>query len=256
MGDTKPRGNRGPQGRAGPGGPKTSPTSAGTPEGDRDRRQPGQHTGAGREGTPRLAARVAAGAGRPATDDTWDRRHSIRLSARLEDIIDALRGDTPLGAWIRDAAIERAARESGVTADDLDTAKRPAQRRANYSGRQERPGAAKGERAMSTGQAGSVVVQVDAADFGRLCENSGEWQRLAGAHGPVPGRGHERPLTSAVAADLLARGQFHGCHSSARAFLTARGFEYEVLFDTASDEGSSRMYGYVILTDYEEGKQR
>ena len=38
----------------------------------------------------------------------------------------------------------------------------------------------------------------------------------------------------------------------ARAFLAARGSGYEVLWDTACDDLSNRMYGYVILTDYEE----
>ena len=38
----------------------------------------------------------------------------------------------------------------------------------------------------------------------------------------------------------------------ARAFLAARGFDYEVLFDTASDEAGGPMFGYVIVTDYEE----
>ena len=38
----------------------------------------------------------------------------------------------------------------------------------------------------------------------------------------------------------------------ARAFLAARGFEYEVLFDTAAGNQGGSMFGYVIVTDYEE----
>ena len=142
MGDTKPRGNQGPRDEQGRWAEDITDLSR-YAKGDRDPAAREAKAQDMRE--RRAAAREAAGAERPATDDTWDRRHSIRLSARLEDIIDALRGDTPLGAWIRDAAIERAARESGVTADDLDTAKRPAQRRANYSERQQADGTTEGQ---------------------------------------------------------------------------------------------------------------
>ena len=86
----------------------------------------------------RAAARKAAGTRRPAEDDKWDKPHPVNLSARLDEIINALRGDMPMGAWIREAVIEKAARELGIDPEDLDTVRRPVQRRANYSERQQR----------------------------------------------------------------------------------------------------------------------
>ena len=53
-----------------------------------------------------------------------------------------------------------------------------------------------------------------------------------------------------MAARLLVGGNYAAV-IFARAFLAARGFEYEVVFDTASDEPDGPMFGYVILTDYE-----
>ena len=104
---------------------------------------------------------------------------------------------------------------------------------------------------MSTEQGGAVVIQVTERDFERLWENSGEW---AGWE-PPPGRfenldgGYPSPR------------QWQCCYwlgSSwttvifARAFLDARGFEYEILYDTAAFPNGA-MFGYVILTDYQEG---
>jgi hypothetical protein len=108
---------------------------------------------------------------------------------------------------------------------------------------------------MSTEQAGAVVVQVTAADFGRLCENSGPWGPLNEPTarfgsiedgGPASGRAWRR---------IYWLGDNFAAVIFARAFLNARGHEHEVLFDTASDEGSNRMYGYVILTDYEDERR-
>lgn len=104
---------------------------------------------------------------------------------------------------------------------------------------------------MSTEQAGAVVVQVTAADFERLCENSSAW-------GLGDGYGRFEALEDAGPPSFRQWGRIYWLGRSftavifARAFLAARGYDYEVLFDTASDEGSNRMYGYVILTDYEE----
>ena len=102
---------------------------------------------------------------------------------------------------------------------------------------------------MSTEQAGAVVVQVTAADFGRLCENSMRW--AGGGWDTSSGRfeGDNEPH-----ADWRRIYWLGTCYASvifARAFLAARGFGYEVLFDTATDMGGP-MFGYVILTDYEE----
>jgi hypothetical protein len=103
---------------------------------------------------------------------------------------------------------------------------------------------------MSTEQAGVVVVQVTAADFMRLCENSapgdvtgppGRFETLDTAE-PDPGRDWRRAYWL---------GDNYTAVIFARAFLAARGFGYEVLFDTASDEPDGPMFGYVILTDYE-----
>ena len=106
---------------------------------------------------------------------------------------------------------------------------------------------------MSTEQAGAVVVQVTAADFGRLCENSGEWQGW---------QAHTGRFEGVDAADPSRRqwqriywlGRDFAAVIFARAFLAARGYDYEIAFDTASDEDGP-MYGYVILTDYQEGQQ-
>ena len=57
----------------------------------------------------------------------------VPLSRRQFDLIDRLRGDTPMGRWIREAAMERAARELGTDPEDLGRqAAGQAPRRANY----------------------------------------------------------------------------------------------------------------------------
>ena len=108
---------------------------------------------------------------------------------------------------------------------------------------------------MSTEQAGAVVIQVTAADFERLCQNSGRWADRddIGRFEPLDA-GHPLPVREWRRIYWL--GGSYTAVIFARAFLAARGFDYEVLYDTASDEGSSRMYGYVILTDYEEPARR
>ena len=73
-------------------------------------------------------------------DDKNDRQHNIKLSANLEALINETRGDTPLGQWVRTAAAEKLARELGVSAEDLDGAKRAAPRRRNYKERQRQEG--------------------------------------------------------------------------------------------------------------------
>jgi hypothetical protein len=62
-----------------------------------------------------------------------------------------------------------------------------------------------------------------------------------------------RPPSSRQWARIYWLGRNYTAVIFARAFLNARGHDHEILFDTASDEGSNRMYGYVVLTDYEEG---
>ena len=96
-------------------------------------------------------------------------------------------------------------------------------------------------------QAGAGVVQVTAGDFGRLCENSAPGDVTA-----HPGR-YEVVEAAEPRSWLRAYwiGENYAAVIFARAFLAARGYEYEVLFDTASDEGGP-MFGYVILTDYQE----
>ena len=107
---------------------------------------------------------------------------------------------------------------------------------------------------MSTEQAGSVVVQVTAADFERLCENSGEWPGWQWHTGRFETMDISQPPSFREWRRIYWLGDNYTAVIFARAFLAARGFEYEVLSDRASDAGSDRMYGYVILTDYE--KQR
>ena len=107
---------------------------------------------------------------------------------------------------------------------------------------------------VSTGQAGSVVIQVTADDFGRLWESSGPW-----GLGAPPGRfetldGKQPPPRQWQRVYWF--GPTWTTVIFARAFLDARGHDYEILFDTASDRLGGPMYGYVILTDYqgEEGQ--
>ena len=104
-------------------------------KGDRDDAARAAHTRDGQE--RRAAAREAAGTEWPEQDDKWVLKRSVALSARLEAVIDALRGDLPLGAWIREAVLEKAARDAGITVEELDTVKRPVQRRRNYRERQQ-----------------------------------------------------------------------------------------------------------------------
>jgi len=104
-------------------------------KGDRDDAARAAKARDGRE--RRAAAREAAGTEWPEQDDKWVLKRSVALSARLEAVIDALRGDLPLGAWIREAVLEKAARDAGITVEELDTVKRPVQRRRNYRERQQ-----------------------------------------------------------------------------------------------------------------------
>ena len=103
-------------------------------------------------------------------------------------------------------------------------------------------------------QAGTVVVQVTAADFERLWENSatGDVVNQIGRFEVVEAA--ERPGTEWKRIYWL--GQGYATVIFARAFLAARGFDYEVLYDTACDEyarGIVRpMFGYAIVTDYKE----
>ena len=68
-------------------------------------------------------------------DDKYNRQKQVWLSANLEALINETRGDTPLGQWVRDAVVQRLARELGTAVEDLDGARRPAPRRANYKER-------------------------------------------------------------------------------------------------------------------------
>ena len=64
----------------------------------------------------------------------------IHLSPNEHRSISDVQGDTPLGRWIREAALDRLARELGVPAEGLDGAKRAAPRRRNYKERQRQEG--------------------------------------------------------------------------------------------------------------------
>lgn len=102
---------------------------------------------------------------------------------------------------------------------------------------------------MSTEQAGSVVIQVTADDFGRLWVNFGDW-------GLGDGSGRFEDLDGGQPSSrqwqrIYWLGASFTAVIFARAFLAARGYEYEVAFDTASDEPGGPMFGYVILTDYD-----
>jgi hypothetical protein len=103
---------------------------------------------------------------------------------------------------------------------------------------------------MSTEQAGAVVVAVDAADFALLCEESlewGSWDRPAGRFEALENGtgGTGRPWRR-----IYWLGERYTAVIFARAFLLARGFEYEILWDNA-EHPNGQSLGYVILTDYE-----
>jgi hypothetical protein len=66
---------------------------------------------------------------------------SVALSDREQAFTDQARGDIPFSRYAREALLEKAARDLGVSLDDmesLDTARRPAPRRPNYAHRQDK----------------------------------------------------------------------------------------------------------------------
>ena len=105
---------------------------------------------------------------------------------------------------------------------------------------------------MSTEQAGAVVIQVSARDFSHLAESSGAWADLVIE---APGRFEDEdggPPSFRDWRRIYWFGRGFTAVIFARAFLAARGFEYEVLRDTASAEPGGPEFGWVILTDYAE----
>ena len=105
---------------------------------------------------------------------------------------------------------------------------------------------------MSTEQAGAVVIQVTARDFEQLWENSGEWADLNKPMGRFEALDSDEGPSFREWRRIYWFGGTYMAVIFARAFLAARGFEYEVLWDGASDEPGGPHFGWVILTDYEE----
>ena len=131
MSDTKPRGKGG---RFAPSGEITDLSRYA--KGATDDAARAAHTQDVRK--RRAAAREAADAERPEDDEKLIQRTNVMLSRRILALIKPLLGDDmALGQWIRDAVLERLAREAGIDPGDLDTVRRPVQRRANYSERQQ-----------------------------------------------------------------------------------------------------------------------
>ena len=85
---------------------------------------------------PGLRAQIEAHAA--GDDGRFNVIPGVPLSRRQFDLIDRLRGEVPMGRWIREAAMERAGRELGTDPDGLgrQTAGQ-ASRRANYRERQQ-----------------------------------------------------------------------------------------------------------------------
>ena len=108
---------------------------------------------------------------------------------------------------------------------------------------------------MSTEQAGSVVIQVTAQDFERLWENSGKWADLRDATARFETLDDDRMPPSWAWQRIYWLGRSYTAVIFARAFLAARGYDYEILYDTA-EHPNGQMFGYVILTDYQEGQQQ
>lgn len=104
---------------------------------------------------------------------------------------------------------------------------------------------------MNTEQAGAVVIQVNAADFDRLCQNSGKWADLNEPLGRFEGLDDDRIPPTWAWQRIYWLGDSFTAVIFARAFLAARGFDYEVLYDTA-EHPNGQLFGYVILTDYQE----
>src|ERR1017187_1568868 len=77
----------------------------------------------------RTAAREAAGLGRPAADDKVGPPVGVRLSPRVLDLIGQLAGEQPRGGWIRDAVLEKLARDLGGPMEGLDPSPHLAPRR-------------------------------------------------------------------------------------------------------------------------------
>ncbi len=69
--------------------------------------------------------------------DKLTERRTSTLSPNDVELIDRIRGEMPWGQWLRDAALEKVARDTGTDVDALDTARRPARRRRNLSERQQ-----------------------------------------------------------------------------------------------------------------------
>ena len=104
---------------------------------------------------------------------------------------------------------------------------------------------------MSTEQAGAVVVQVTARDFTRLCENSGRWAPWERPEARFEAVNGEVGEPSGRWEWIYWLGDNYAAVIFARAFLAARGFEYEVVYDLAQHPDGAYL-GYALLTDYEE----
>jgi len=74
---------------------------------------------------------------RPATgpQDIREISASVHLSRRVRDMITA--DGIPVGQWLWNAALEKLSRDTGLPAEDIDPARRPAPRRVNYGKRRQ-----------------------------------------------------------------------------------------------------------------------
>jgi hypothetical protein len=67
--------------------------------------------------------------------DKRTERPSVPLSPRELALVDQARGTMPRGQYMRMWILEGIAADLGLDPDELDTARRPAQRRRNYTER-------------------------------------------------------------------------------------------------------------------------
>ena len=72
--------------------------------------------------------------------DKRTERPSVPLSPRELALVDQARGGMNRGQYLRELVMEGTARALGIDAGELDTARRPAQRRPNRSGRSQQAG--------------------------------------------------------------------------------------------------------------------
>lgn len=82
---------------------------------------------------PGLLAKIRDGAAEP--EGEGSSAYPVWLPQAAVALIDEARGEMPRAQWLRVAALEKLSRDAGIPLADLETARRAAPRRRNYSER-------------------------------------------------------------------------------------------------------------------------